>query len=77
MCRVAKPDGLLYASLQLAGGAHDATDDLTHINYQTLDWWMDRLMRAGWLETVEFTDALEAEPMQQKYQWDYFVCRKG
>jgi len=75
--RVARSGAVLYVSLQLAGGPHDPADDVTHINYQTLDWWHARLFSVGWQVTADFDQALAAEKMQQTYNWDYFVARRA
>jgi radical SAM superfamily enzyme YgiQ (UPF0313 family)/2-polyprenyl-3-methyl-5-hydroxy-6-metoxy-1,4-benzoquinol methylase len=77
MRRVAKRGGLLFATLQLScGGPPPEEDDPTHINYQTRDWWKNMLTQAGWQFAAEFDAALAAQPMQQEYKWNYFVCRK-
>lgn len=74
---VAQPGAILYASLQVESGKpHDPKDDVTHINYQTMDWWEKLLPRCGWELTHDYDAALESEPMQRSYHWDYFVAVK-
>jgi len=76
--RVAKPGAVLYAALPLGLAANqDPNDDVTHVNIQPMATWAEWLAAAGWQLTTDFDTAIAAEPMQQRYNWDYFVCYAG
>lgn len=84
LARVTRPGGLFFCALDTEElfarqGRKIENEDPTHVTIKPLSWWREQLAVAGWEATQTHEAAMRGhgDSFLQRYDWDWWIVRKG